>query len=305
MIPPSAPLLSIVIATRNRADSLAGLLRSLEVAQGAAADVEVVLIDNGSTDATGRLLTQWSAAGRGRHLLAVQRPGKSHALNCGIRLARGDLLAFTDDDVEVAPTWIRAMLDFCGQYAQYDAAMGRVLMPPHVTDPEVVRRVECYETLPFFDRGDAVTDLPEMYGCNMVLRRQTLTAVGGFDERLGPGASGFGDDTELSERICRAGMRIGYMPGAVVYHAVDVARLTPAFFREYHQRKARGDFAWAPERFAHKNVSRFLDASLRWAWCRLTGDAQRGMRARMRMIRNLEFLRLRWRARRARGGWRS
>jgi len=291
------PELSIVVATRNRAGQLAALLRSLEVAQCAVgAHVETVLIDNGSTDETARVVARWVAAGPGRQQLFVAQPGKSHALNRGIPLTRGRLLAFTDDDVEVAPTWMKAMLDFCDQHPQYDAAMGRVLIPPDVTDPEVLDRIHGYETLPFFDHGNQVTDLSEMYGCNMVLRRQVLAAVGGFDERLGGGASGFSEDTDLSERIRRAGMRIGYMPDAVVYHAVDVTRLTPAFFRDYHRRKARSDFEWARDRFTRKNLSRLVDASLRWAWCSLTGDAQRRMRARMRMIRNAEFLRLRWHA---------
>jgi glycosyltransferase involved in cell wall biosynthesis len=298
MSAPDDPTISVLIATRNRAAQLGSLLRSLDVAQRAVPEgIEMVIIDNGSTDDTARVVGQWVAAAPGRQLLFVEQPGKSHALNHGVRLARGELLAFTDDDVEVAPNWMQAILDFYARHAHYDAAMGRVLIPPSITDAEVVKRIWCYETLPLFDRGDAISDLTEMYGCNMVLRRRVINAVGAFDERLGPGASGFGDDTDLSARIQQAGMRIGYMPDAVVYHAVDVTRLTPEFFREYHQRKARGDFEWARDRFARGNAFRLIDASLRWAWCSVTGDTKRGMRARMRMIRHAEFLRLRWFAR--------
>jgi GT2 family glycosyltransferase len=295
MSAPGDPAISVLIATRDRAAQLGSLLRSLEVAQrGVSVDVEVVIIDNGSTDGTAQVVGDWVAAGTGRRLLFVEQQGKSHALNHGIRLARGELLAFTDDDVEVAPNWVQAILDFYARHVHYDAAMGRVLIPPTITDTEVVKRIWCYETLPLFDRGDIVSDLTEMYGCNMVLRRSVINAVGMFDIRLGPGASGLGEDSDLSTRMLQAGMRIGYMPDAVVYHAVDVTRLTPEFFREYHRRKARGDFERAPAHYAQKNLPRLIDASLRWAWCSLTGDTKRRMRARMRMIRHAEFLRLRW-----------
>lgn len=291
------PEMTVLVPTRNRASLLEHLLRSLDIAQAAAeANVEFLIIDNGSNDETPALIDRWVAAAPGRKRLFVAQPGQSHALNCGIRAARGSLLAFTDDDVEVVPSWVRTILDFFAQHPAYDAAMGRVLIPQNVTDPELIAKIHCYETLPLFDRGDAQRDVSEMYGCNMVLRRRVIETVGMFDERLGPGTSGFGGDTDLCERIVHADMRIGYIPEAVVYHAVDGTRLTPQFFRDYHRRKAHSDFERARDRFCQKNVSRLLDASLRWAWCSLVGgQTPRRMRARMRMIRHAEFLRLRWR----------
>jgi glycosyltransferase involved in cell wall biosynthesis len=287
--------LSLLVPTRNRAPSLRPMLRSLERALAATAvPLEILIVDNGSTDETATVVEQWVAAGPGRHRLFIKQPGKSRALNWAMRGARGELLAFTDDDVEVDAGWLAAIVDFFARHPQYDAGMGRVLVPPAVTDPCVLERIRCYETLPLFDRGDTVCDLTELCGCNMVLRRRVVDTVGLFDERFGPGASGFGEEPDLCERMRHAGLRIGYMPGAIVYHSVDVTRLTAAFFGDYHRRKARGDFAWAPERFARKNLSSLFDASLRWAWCGVTGDARRRLRARMRMIRHAEFLRLRW-----------
>jgi len=295
------PAISVCIATRDRADLLVPLLRSLAVAQAeAAVTSEVIVVDNGSSDATPGILANW-AANTATHVHArCPAPGKSRALNQLLGLARAPLLAFTDDDVEVAPDWVQAIVDFCATHPEYDAAMGRVRIPPQLTDAGVRARVARYGTLPLFDAGDAVCDVNELYGCNMVLHRRVFDAVGGFDERLGPGASGWGEDTDLSERARRAGLRLGYMPDAVVYHAVDPTRLTAEFFRAYHRRKAQGDFEKDPARYSRKNLSRLVDASLRCAWCRLTGDADRGMRARMRMIRHAEILRLR-----ARRRWRA
>jgi GT2 family glycosyltransferase len=290
------PVLSILIATRDRAAMLARLLRSVDVArtQGTVG-TEVVVVDNGSRDATATLLDAWSGAGDARVRLWLDQPGKSRALNRAIAVARAPLLAFADDDVQVAPTWVQRIVTFFANHPHYDAAMGRVLVPPDVTDPDLVARARRYGTVPLFDAGDAVHDLRELYGCNLVLRRGLLDRVGGFDERLGPGASGWGEDTDLCERALRAGLRLGYMPEVIVYHAIDAARLTPQFFRSYHRRKAQGDFEKDPRRVGRKNLGRLIDASLRFAWCSLVGDADRRMQARMRMIRHAELLRLRLR----------
>src|SRR5579862_3753458 len=169
------PALSVLVATRNRATLLARLFESLDTALAAAgADIETLIIDNGSTDETPRLIETWIAAGPGRARLLIDQPGQSHALNCGIGVARGPLLAFIDDDVQVEASWARAVLAFFARHPHYDAGMGRVRIPPEVTDPQVIQQVLCYETLPLFDRGDLVRDLTTIYGCNMVLRRQVV-----------------------------------------------------------------------------------------------------------------------------------
>lgn len=293
------PAVSVCVATRDRATLLRALLQSLDAAQAAATvDCEFVVIDNGSRDDTPALLARWVQAGPHRLTIAVPEPGKSRALNRALHLARAPLLAFTDDDAEVAPDWLNQIAAFSAAHPEYDAAMGRVLLPPQLHDAALLERVARYGTLPLWDDGDGVHAVQELYGCNMVLHRRVFATIGGFDERLGPGASGWGEDSDLSERARAAGLRLGYMPAVVVYHAVDPDRLTPAFFRSYHRRKAQGDFARDPQRVARKNLSRLLDASLRVAWCSLTGDAPRRMRAWMRVIRHAELIRLRWRARR-------
>jgi len=288
------------VATRDRVALLERSLRSIEVARATATiATEVIVVDNGSSDGTAALLEQWVQGGPGRSRFLVEQSGKSRALNYALKKARASWLAFTDDDVEVAPHWVGAIAPFFAAHPHYLAAMGKVLVPPEITDPQLIARALRYGTLPFFDAGTVVQDVRELYGCNMVLHRQVFNAVGGFDERLGPGASGWGEDTELSERALRAGFRLGYMPEVVVYHTVDPRRLTLQFFRSYHRRKAQGDFEKDPRSVSRKNVSRLIDAVARFAWCIISGDTERGLRARMRMVRHAELLRLRWRAARS------
>ncbi|HEX7408566.1 MAG TPA: glycosyltransferase [Candidatus Binatia bacterium] len=304
------PAVSILIATRNRARRLPRLLESLELARRAAqVQVEVMVADNGSTDGTAGLLEQWSAAGPGRVRLFVEQPGKSRALNRALRLAQAPLLAFTDDDVEVTRNWITSLVAFFAERPHYDAAMGRVVVPPEVTDPAVLARVARYRgVVPLFDMGEAVCDVSDMYGCNMVVRRLVFDRVGLFNEDLGPGAAGLHDDIDLARRIRNAGMRIGYMRDAVVYHEVDPARLTDQYYRDFQLRLGRSGFEMDPKASSWRNVRRLLESAVGLAWWSLLGASSRRTRAWGRVVRHADLIwwgRQRSRERRAAGGSRS
>ena len=93
-----------------------------------------------------------------------------------------------------------------------------------------------YLDLPIADHGEEVIEVRGVLGANMAFRAGVLKQVGPFDERLGPGAGGHEEETEMSDRIRRAGFRIGYAPEALVYHEVDAAR---AESRTIHQNCAR------------------------------------------------------------------
>src|SRR5262249_9018277 len=143
----SPPAVSVLVATRNRAPLLGSLLRSLEAAQHhAAVEVEILAVDNGSTDDTAELLARWAVTGAGRRHLSVPQPGKSRALTHALRHAQGGLLAFIDDDEQVAPSWLQNLVTFFAEYPEYQAAVGRVLPPADFTDPEMQQRVACYRT---------------------------------------------------------------------------------------------------------------------------------------------------------------
>ena len=99
---------------------------------------------------------------------------------------------------------------------------GRILP---AEDPEKkVGPMAVYLDLPIADHGEEVIEVRGVLGANMAFRASALKQVGPFDERLGPGAGGHEEETEMSQRIRRAGFRIGYAPKALVYHEVDPAR---------------------------------------------------------------------------------
>jgi GT2 family glycosyltransferase len=291
------PVLSVIVATRDRQASLRRTLRSLELAQQqSGAEVEVIVADNGSRDTTAEVLAAWESGAEHRRTIAVPTQGKSRAVNAALALATASLLAFTDDDVEVDPGWIAAILQFFADHPEYAAAMGRVRLPPRqAADRDLLDLIEEYRTIPLFDRGDGVCDLDELYGANLAVRRSALDLIGNFDERLGPGASGLSEDLDLARRLRQAGLRIGYMPAAIVYHEVDRTRLTRQYLREFQIRLGRSDEMLHPGRSCWRVLPRLIEAALAYLWASLRGARRQRAHAWGRMVRHADVFRIRWR----------
>ncbi len=231
--------ISVIIATYNRAGLLEPCLRQL-ARQAFQPGDEVVVANNGSTDATIRVAqdasTRMAVAVR---LVTETRPGKSIAVATALADCRGDVLAFTDDDVLVADDWIagirRAM-------AAPDVALvgGPVL-------PMYTRRVPDWLDLDAgagFNRmaaplgllhyGQAASPLGPraVLGANIAVRRNLFLAVGGYPSNLGKlrGTLLSGEDHVLCERIQAAGYTALYDPTIRVRHLVPPERLTLGYF---------------------------------------------------------------------------
>jgi GT2 family glycosyltransferase len=287
------PSVSVCVSTRSRPILLSRLLDSLEVARAAAGvETEALIADNGSTDDTGAVLNAWAAGGPGRFTLRVEEPGKLRALNRILLLARGSILVFTDDDVEVAPDWLRSLHSFFVSQPQYDAAVGQVLRPA-ITDPEVLTRLSLYGTIAFFSADASVRDLKSLHGSNMALRRRVFDRVGMFNENLGPGAAGGLDDIELGNRVARAGFRIGYAPDAIVYHTVDPSRLTPEYRLQWELWQARSVVEMDRAHARRIVIPRLFEAFGAYLGRTVVRSGRRH-RSWYRVMRYAEILRLLW-----------
>ena len=157
--------------------------------------------------------------------------------NLAIAQARGEILGFIDDDVIADPDYIAQVGHFFARHAEFAAMKGRVRAmedPVQVAGPDAV-----YLDLPLVDHGEEVVEVAGVLGVNMAFRATVFNRVGPFDERLGPGAAGHEEETEMSARLRRAGYRIGYAPGAIVYHEVDAARADPARFIRVARERGR------------------------------------------------------------------
>ena len=221
--------LSVVIATCNRPDSVQRLLQSLLPQLRADRD-ELFIAENGTP-----VRLQFPAL----PFLLVHvhdvRAGKCRVQNRAIRAATGEAIVCLDDDLVVCPNYVSAVERFFTDFPQFAAMKGRVLPaedPRRAVGPNWV-----YLDLPIVDHGDEVVEVAGVLGANMAFRTETLRQVGLFDERLGPGAAGHEEETEMSARLRRNGFRIGYAPQAVAYHEVDPKRANrERFLRVAHER---------------------------------------------------------------------
>jgi len=236
--------LTIVIPTKNRAKILGELLGSLRRLDGLdRIGPEVIVADNDSNDDTynfvAAVATDFPATMR---VIKVVRPGKSAAINAAVKSASGDVLAFLDDDVVVDNTWLTAV-DTYYREGKFEAGQGSIrLQAPERDDPEIIKLVQRYRTIPSLEHEPDVKTLHSLNGANFFVSRNAFERAEGFDERLGPGASGTSEDVDFARRLTRAGIAIGYAPRAIVYHRVDRHRLTEEYFKQTHWRQGGSRF---------------------------------------------------------------
>jgi GT2 family glycosyltransferase len=206
-LPPS----TLVIGSRNRPDLLRACVRS--ILGGDDVPAELVVVDQ--SDRPSPALAALDGRCRVRHLFDASR-GVSRAKNAGVAAATHDIVAFTDDDMVAAPSWYGALVRALVAAGRDAVVTGRVLATPAERvggfTPAVVVRAT-----PAVYAGRIGTDV--LAGGNMAVFRSTLAAVGGFDERLGPGTPfPAAEDNDLGYRLLEAGYRIVYAADALLYH---------------------------------------------------------------------------------------
>jgi glycosyltransferase involved in cell wall biosynthesis len=236
---------TILIATYNRAAMLHETLLSLTRLQVRAGRTwEVIVIDNNSSDDT-RAVVERVAPEFPVELRYVfeGRQGRSSALNTGITLARGKVLAFTDDDVQVAPVWLDAACDALNGDDPRLAYAGGPVRPIWETPPPAWldrTRGDLWGTIAIQDHGPESFVYEERHrvplGANMATRREFFDTVGTFRADLGRSSGTLVLGQEVPEILLRArqaGLRGVYVPAMEVHHHVPARRLTPAYFRKW------------------------------------------------------------------------
>ncbi len=218
--------LAIIIASHARPASLIRLIASL-APQLEAGQHELFIAENGTPAPTAIERGAIATAADIIHL-HDPRPGKCRVQNRAIAQARGEIIACLDDDLAVTPGYVAEVERFFAAHPEFAAMKGRIL--PAEDPIAKAGAMAPYLDLPIADHGHAVIEVRGVLGANMAFRSDALRRVGPFYERLGPGAAGHEEETEMSRRLTRAGYRIGYAPGAIVYHEVDAARADRARF---------------------------------------------------------------------------
>jgi cellulose synthase/poly-beta-1,6-N-acetylglucosamine synthase-like glycosyltransferase len=198
------PLISVIVPVYNGEAMLPTLLDSLTRLDYPAERLEILLVNNNSTDHTAKLL----AATLFNVILETQ-PGAGAARNAGIRQAKGEFLAFTDSDCVVNPHWLKDLL--AGFTDPAIGAVAGTIKPYELNHP-----IECYEALRLDDPGHRAMHifLPTAVTANTMYRADVFRQVGLFPDRTG------GEETDLNWRMQAEGKyRIHFLnSGGLVQH---------------------------------------------------------------------------------------
>jgi O-antigen biosynthesis protein len=223
----SAPLISVVVCTRNRPDRLESCLDYLEAQRYPW--FEVVITDNApTTDQVPKLIMSRTGT-TSYSYIREPKPGLAIARNTGLAAAEGDIVAFVDDDEAPDRYWLASLAAGFAKSPDIGCVTGPVL-PARLDTPAQ----QLFERLGGQIRGRAFA--PDVFardgaqspafplppfgaGGNMAFRREALADIGGFDEALGPGTPAMSaEDTLAFTLVLLAGYRIAYQPSAFVWH---------------------------------------------------------------------------------------
>lgn len=215
------PSVSIIVCTRNRSDMVGRTIESiLNVDLDPNQVVELIVVDNGSTDQTADLIKAYVDTPFPVRYIYEQIPGHSRALNRAIRESDADVLLFTDDDVEVPSNWLQGISSLYMDPSVH-AVQGRIQLHSSVVKPWMEGLHRTY--LAEFDKDSTQSCV----GANMSARRLSIIACGGFDEELGPGTpNGFGADDLVGHLLTEKFGKIIVYTGDPVVHLPRIDRLT-------------------------------------------------------------------------------
>jgi GT2 family glycosyltransferase len=242
----------VVPTTASRAEQLVECVRRLSALDYP--DFEVIVIDNRGAPGAGDEALERVAGLPGVRVLAERRPGISAARNAGLQAATGEIVAYTDDDVEVDPRWLLALGRRFADDPAADAVTGLV-MPKELETPAQVwfersgsGLDRTYVALSFESAarghgrsgafsphrfrvvrraaGETIATVASLYatgefglGSNMAFRIEALRALGGFDEALGAGTETHGgEDLAMLLELLVSGRRLVHDPAAIVHH---------------------------------------------------------------------------------------
>jgi glycosyltransferase involved in cell wall biosynthesis len=221
----AAPQLSVVVATRNRAAKLHRCLEAI-TAQRGAAEAEVLVVDDGSTDDTAAVLAAFPRV----HAIRRDHGGRGAARNPAVERARAELVLFIDDDVVATEGLLRRHLDHHRRHPEpHEALVGLVTWAPELHVTAHMRWLEDGGPLFAFNAIEDPEDVDWRHFCtaNSSVKRAFLPSERPFDEALERC-----EDVELAFRLDRRGMRLRYDREARGDHLrVDTPQTTRARMR--------------------------------------------------------------------------
>ena len=224
-------LITVAICTRNRVALFEKTVCSV-LSQAEEKPIEILIVDNGSTDHTARVAAEFAAADPRVKFFHEPQPGLSIARNLALRHAAGEWVILLDDDATVEAGWLAAYEFFFRQLPNpHVAVIGGPVIPQYeIPPPKWMDAAGTWgpkNQKPFcFAHGHSPSE------CNSAYRRVVTLQAGGFDARLGHrgDTAGYREGADLNLRLQDAGHEIWWLPDAPVRHLIHAGRLNLKWF---------------------------------------------------------------------------
>ncbi len=197
------PRVSVVVCTYNGSRTIRDCLKGLGRLEYP--DYEVIVVDDGSTDRTAAIAREYDC-----RLISTENRGLASARNVGLAAARGEIVAYLDDDASPDPRWLTYLA------ATFMTTSHAAVGGPNIAPPGDGPIAECVARAPGGPVHVLLTDREAEHipGCNMAFRRACLEAIGGFDPQFRVA----GDDVDVCWRLQERGWTLGFSPAAMVWH---------------------------------------------------------------------------------------
>jgi glycosyltransferase involved in cell wall biosynthesis len=240
------PMLSVIIASFNRVSYLLECIESILLCSNCD-NFEVIVVWQGDDIQTKLRVEKKFKNYSNIKCIHSGKLGASSARNIGALKARGDILAFIDDDAIAQENWVNAYIKaFCNSENVPGIAGGKVMPKWEGERPEWLPEEQEY-LLGIYDKGDEMMEFPGQdlpFMANVALLRERFLEVGGIEEKIGFDASkksiSSGADSLLALRVKEQGGNIVYVPDAAIYHRIVGAKLKVRYFlkRYYYEGKS-------------------------------------------------------------------
>jgi len=261
------PKVSVIIPIHGKLAYTLACLRSLQ-RHGAEAEFEVIVVDDASPDDGAATLAQISGL---RLLRNASNLGFVDSCNAGAAAARGEFLLFLNNDTQLMPGWLDALLRCFADHADCGIAGSKLVYPDgrlQEAGALVFADGSCWNTGRFEPRQAATfrwrREVDYVSGAALLIRRETFRRVGGFDRRYAPA---YYEDVDLAFAVRRLGLRVYYEPASTVIHCEGISAGTDldAGMKRYQQlNQTKFVEKWSTELANQPPMGTPIEQAIRW-----------------------------------------
>lgn len=264
--------ISVIIPTYNRADLLSLTVESF-LAQDYPKDrFEIILSNNNSTDNTQEIIDVYCAQHRAIKSILEPRQGVHYARNSAAKIAQGDILYFTDDDMIATPSLLTELVKVFDLDPLIGSATGKVIGKFAVQPPKWVKKhmINHHLSLTNEDEPDEliISKKDIVFSCHQAIKRDVFFRCGGFNPENTAGVWIGDGETGLGIRMQKEGYKFAYNPTSIIYHVIPESRTSLAYlikrsgnqgnsdsYTDYRKHRSRRQLLYD---LVHRNTIGFL-----------------------------------------------